>query len=262
MKPKHSKNGLKPVNARIKIEYNGKLKPKISFSYPQEKTQYHGSMYSAFMEISYTLIALFLLFGTLLLNLDKADYSFSQQYTPDSLEEYTLCVSNSTLDNYKDIKNECDEDILDYVPFKERFKDNVFLRKSIFTFILFLLPFLIYLPFRKHWDKLYPKWQGLTASKKLKIFNYKDILLDKDNKYYVELPVFHNVVCNFKATKDFSKYMQSFEIEEYKFYSLKKKRVKTKKGHKKYLKKNEWIWYARWYFKEKPIKGELRVIYK
>jgi hypothetical protein len=264
MKPKHSKNGLKPINARIKIEYSGKLKPKISFSYPQEKTQFRASMFSEFILFSEGLIVLFLLFNSLIMNLDKQDYKFTQQYTNDSLERYTLCVANNSeiIEDYKKIKDKCDEDILDYVPFKQRFKENVLTRKSVFMLGLFLLPLLIYFPFKKKWDKLYPKWQGLKARKKLKIFTKRDILIDKENKYYVELPIFNNIVCNFKAIKDFSKYLELFEIEEYKFYHLRKKRIKTKKGHKKYFKKNELIWYARWYFKERPIKGELRVIYK
>jgi hypothetical protein len=28
------------------------------------------------------------------------------------------------------------------------------------------------------------------------------------------------------------------------------------------IEKNEWLWYARWYFDKKPISGELRVVFK
>lgn len=119
---------------------------------------------------------------------------------------------------------------------------------------LLLIPSLAYFPFKKKWDKLYPDYQAWTTSKKYKKFLEKD-LQKKGNNYYAEVPLFENVVCDFNATKDFSKYMESFEIEEYKFEYMKRFLQKKKQ-------KNEIIWYARWYFKEKPIKGFLEVIYK
>ena len=120
---------------------------------------------------------------------------------------------------------------------------------------IILIPLLAYFPFKKDWDKLYPDYQAWKETKRYKKFLSKDLKYE-GGEIYLELPVFNNVVCDFKATKDFSKYMESFEIEEYRFeylYGLFKKKTK---------KKNEIIWYARWHFKEKPIKGFLEVIYK
>ena len=139
--------------------------------------------------------------------------------------------------------------------FEIEFAANEPLKSILKLVYIFLIPSLAYFPFKKKWDKLYPDYQAWTTSKKYRKFSTRDIKENK-NEYYLELPVFNNVVCDFKATKDFSKYMESFEIEEYRFeylYGLFKKKTK---------KKNEIIWYARWHFKEKPIKGFLEVIYK
>jgi len=97
-------------------------------------------------------------------------------------------------------------------------------------------------------------------------FKPNDVKHNQDYGYYCEIPVFSNVILKYDATKDFSKQLKFFEIEEYKFkyYKGKPKKKLSKSGKKDRREKmlNEWIWYARFYFKEKPKSGKLEVLFK
>ena len=76
----------------------------------------------------------------------------------------------------------------------------------------------------------------------------------------MEIPVFNNVILDFRAKKDFSKYLDEFEIREHKFKYYVPKRYKKKARKKREI--NEWLWYARWYFSQKPETGNLEVLFK
>jgi len=128
----------------------------------------------------------------------------------------------------------------------------------------YVIPSIIYFPFKKRWDKLYPKYQAFTSSKKLAIFYPKDVK-ESEGKIYVELPVFSNIVCDFKCKGEFSDYLNEIDIREHKFTSVRLKRIGKKKLNKKQKRKrkvNEFLWYARWYFNKRPTKGNLEVIFK
>jgi len=118
--------------------------------------------------------------------------------------------------------------------------------------IVFIPPFLVYYPFRKKWNKLYPKYMVLFGSKKIMEFYPKDY---NEKKKYFEIPYFENICLEYKAIKDFSKYLDYIEIREYPF----KYYYKHKRKNKKMV--NEWIWYARFYYSQKPKKGKLGVVY-
>jgi len=133
---------------------------------------------------------------------------------------------------------------------------------SIFRWILIFYmlgtPCLIYFPFRKKWNKLYPDYQALTAKKKYRKFLPSDV--KKEGKEYCcEVPLFNNVLLDYNATKDFSRYLKYFEIREHKFYHLKRVGFKRKISKKKI---NEFLWYAKFYFSKKPEKGSLAVVFK
>ncbi len=175
--------------------------------------------------------------------------SLERTYEPLGLEKFTKCVAlypNETLTNYTEVRNNLCKPEREWNFFKNT--------KSILLFLTIFGWMPIYFPFKKRWDKLYPDFQAWQADKKCHKFNAKEIK-ESNGKYYVELPIFNNVICDWKATKDFSKYMDEFEIEEYKFRYLGEKDKKKKQ-------KNENLWYARWYFKNKPEKGFIEVIYK
>ena len=75
---------------------------------------------------------------------------------------------------------------------------------------------LIYYPFKKEWQNIYPKWAA-KGKKKYTIFNSKDVKYSKEDGYYCELPVFKNIVLNYEAKKEFGKYLKFIEIREHKF---------------------------------------------
>lgn len=246
-------NGEEPQNARINIKYTGK-KPKVSFSYPIDKknSKTRGSMFT------YILMIWLIVFGLVYLG-----YSFNESYNSvldenyenTALKNFTLCaIENSelTLNNYTYVRNDlCEPD--------NKFWDLGFL---IILMFIFIPPCLIYFPFRKKWNKLYPDFEAFLASKKYRKLKEKDII-EYNGKIYLEIPVFKNVICDFNATEDFSKYLEEFDISEHNFYYYKKSRFKNKNKNKiKKRRKNEFLYYARWYFKQKPKKGYLEVIYK
>jgi len=207
---KLKENGNLAMNARINIKYNSE-KPKVSFSYPDKKTQLKGSMFEPIR-------------GVLLL---FASITGFFQYIQDP-ERFLLWVAFYVL------------------------------------FFYTVLPAIIYFPFKKQWDKLYPKYQSFTARKKYHKFLPSEVI-ETNGRIFVELPVFSNVVCDFKCSKDFSDYLEEIDIREHKFTSVKLSKFGKKKLNKKQKKKrrvNEFLWYARFYFSKKPTKGNMEVIFK
>jgi len=208
-KPKIEKNGNKTLNARIKIDYS-KNSPQITFKYPDKKTQCVGSMLPNIYFIFIILFILYLFF---------APYDpLGRNYDYDHLENFSKCVikhEKEVLNNYSNVRyNLCKS---------ESFFEIINKKFILLVLIYFLLPLLIFFPFKKKWDKIYPKWQSFFSEKKYRKFDYKDIKKSQGKyPYYIELPIFANIVCNYKATKDFSKYMKEFEIEEYNFHYLNK----------------------------------------
>jgi len=259
-KAKRVVNGENPMNARIRIDYSKKI-PDVKFRYPDKRTQVKGSMFFNIM-----FIWIILLFIPYLIYSYTTGYNINGEiYDKSMLQEFSECAALNgvqTLTNYSNVRNNLCIDSFG----EENLTIYTLVYLLVLTFLFFGVPLIIYYPFKKKWNKLYPKWQSFISPKKLKIFKKEDVRenLNKEFKwkYYVELPIFSNVICQYKATKDFSKYMKEFEIEEYKFSYLSKKKVKKGKKKIKIRKKNEWIWYARWYFNEKPINGEMEVIFK
>lgn len=245
-------NGENPMNARINIKYLSKKPPKIKFSYPSKRTQSSGSMFSTIC-LAWFLIVVIGYYGSVI---GVGFNQFESMYGKSHLQGYAECAAenqNQTLNNYTNVRmNLCDAEIEE---------DNILWWLAGFLSLFFIPPTIIYFSFRKQWNKLYPAWQSFTSRKKQRIFKIKDIQ-EKDGRIYCELPVFNNVVCDFKAKGDFSKYLEEIDIREYKFNYLTKKVIKIGKKKKKFKKVNEWIWYARWYFDKKPTSGYLEVIYK
>jgi len=259
-------NGDSPKNARIKIDYS-KNKPKVTFSYPSKKHQITGSLF----------IWVVLLI-TMLMTSIFMTYSLCFEYTHGKqIEDST----NYDLSNFTEYLSYIIEEEILIDMFNEqqsRFYElkGIFIEDNgqitFFPFLLFglFLSCIIYFPFKKSWARFYPKFQAWTASKKIKKFKSNDIKYNQEeNNYFCELPVFHNIILDYNATGDFSKYLELFEIREhdFKYYlkpRFKKRLLRRRKGKDRVKKKeiNEGIWYARFYFKQKPIKGSLEVIFK
>ena len=120
----------------------------------------------------------------------------------------------------------------------------------LFANYFFMIPFaaaLLFMVFPKLM-KLMPFINCLTHPKYFeKEFTIKDV---KNNQ--VEIPLFRNMSLDYDATEDFSKYLTNFKIVEHPFtYGTSKKRTR-----------NEFMWKAVWYFKQKPINGRIKVRFR
>ncbi len=249
-------NGKNSQNAGIKISYTGK-KPKVQFSYPVHKkdSRTRGDMFFPVIMVWVIINLPLMIYLSSIEDLnsqskykvlneyDKSNYvEFVEYYTQPKRVEYYY-------NYYNDYYGFLTEDLT---------------HSLLFVLYLFLIPIFIYFPFKKFWDKFFPDYQAFLVSKKYRKFKPKDVQEGKEN-FYIELPIFTNVICDFNATKDFSRYLEEFEIKEYqfKYYKREKSKVKSKKKKKRKVRmKNEFIWYARWYFKKNPKKGFIEVIYK
>jgi hypothetical protein len=254
-------NGNSTRNARIKIDYS-KNKPKVTFSYPS-KNGVQGSMLWIIFVV-YFLITTPLYFyisyqeGEIIKN--KEESQIQNSYNLSNYSEYIKFhnennILNKTFENI----NLPEKKALEFV--EEKLKSPLI----IIMLSWFIVPLTVYFLFRKRWRKLYPKFQGIIASKKITKFKEKDIKFDeKENKYYCELISFNNIILDYKAIGDFSKYLNLFEIKEHNFKSYFKKRKLNKKmkERRKGREINEFIWYARFYFNQKPKRGYIEVIYK
>lgn len=257
-KPKYVFNGKNPQNARIRINYNGMRKPKVSFSYPlHRKDAFRGTMF-------FTLFMVWCLLNLPLMMywIHIQDKFFDDELPYDSIKNYNLSNYSDFLRYY----NQPERINESYNTFTMSFFESV---KDAFSHrnrngLYFLLYFfggfcLLYFPFRKKWDGLFPDYQAFFANKKYKKFTKRDLKVTDEGIYYLELPVFSNILCDFNAVKDFSKHLKEFEIEEYKFQYY--RRTRSRHLKKKVRKRNEWYWYARWYFAHKPGTGFLEVKY-
>lgn len=70
--------------------------------------------------------------------------------------------------------------------------------------------------------------------------------------YKIEIPLFKNIVLDYKATGEMSKYLEKFEIIEHPFLW---------KTNEKF-ERNPWLWKATFYFSQIPSNGLLRVRFK
>jgi len=263
MAKKERFNGDSCKNARIKINYS-KDKPKVSFSYPDKKNQRsEGTMFL-------TILVFWLFLNTPALFFisiagsnhywDSPEAPFDRYNLTDCMTyyetniNYTLLWDNVCEDKSKSIKVQIWDSLTD--DFRKDLND-IFNDISTFRIILWLfgMPLLIYFPFKKDWNNyVMPMWNGM-GSKKYVCFKAKDVLKDVKG-IYCEIPLFANVVLNYEAQEDFSKYLDEFEIREHNFKYFKSYRKKKKKQV------NEFIWYARFYFKKAPKKGKLEVIFR
>lgn len=238
MKAKREVNGEDTANARIRINYS-KKKPVVSFRYPDKKNQFRGSM------LPYIFLA------WLIMNIPVFIWIQSDLGEEKDLSNYEKWVEYKTSEKYL---------IESYEMFKHPltglffgiFNKHSLIKSSLILIYIFGIPLLIYYPCRRTWKRIFPDFQAFLATKKYKTFKATDVI-ERNGRYYVELPVFNNILCDFKATKDFSKYLNEFEIEEHKFYYYKGKKKKRL---------NEWLWYARWYFTQPIQKGVLEVKFK
>jgi hypothetical protein len=246
-------NGNTSMNARINIDYT-KEKPSVKFSYPNSKKQFKGSMLPYLICVSYMLCIIIFQIAELYPINAEVEVGWG------NTNKFLICVVNNSentemMNNYTLMYNTC------YPQGKLTKEDEALLRRVFFLGpIIFSL--LIYYPFKKKWMKFYPKFNSFISSKgKYIVFTGEDVRFDEFKKtYYCEVPQFKNVLIDYETSKDFSRLLTNFEIKEHKFKSVYASSLK--KAERKKKKVNEWDWYARFYFSDKPINGELKVLYK
>ncbi len=254
---REKKNGNNPQNARINIKYSGK-KPEIKFSYPIAKKDkpMRGSMFPCVFIIWFLVFVI--LFEVITISEDFNTTEFL--YTKQGIEDFTQCAviyDYQTIYNYSNVRyNLCNQHLSEW-----RVLLNGLSGLLIFFGGIIIPPIIFYWMFKKRLNKLFPAYQAFMASKKIRKFKVEDVI-ENDEGIYVELPIFSNVICDFKCKDDFSDYLKEIDIREHKFYYAKKRTIKYKGKKKKIKKYNEFIWYARWYFSQKPKKGYMDVIYK
>lgn len=253
-------NGDSCKNARIKIDYRG-LKPNVKFSYPDKKNQQNYSMFPTIL--FFWGMALLIIYGGYSIFfiedssevVDFSNYSICNSYYINESVGCRAYYINKSIETCELREGKTDVDIL-ISSLKENFD-----KKSLFLLLfIFLPPILIYFPFKRYWANVFPKFQAGGISGKLVIFKPKDIRKKEEDYYFVEIPLFRNVMLDYDAKKDFSKYLSYFEIREYNFKYIKGKTMEKAMKSKKEV--NEDLWYARFYFSKKPVEGELRVLFK
>lgn len=269
-KQKKKFEGDSPVNARIKIDYRGKS-PTVKFTYPDKKHQVHGGMFPVICMWWFMFLGLLLVGYTLSVNIHT---DILTRYHSPEVQRFTSCVSYYETHFNDVIGKTCELSALNksytYPKWTLLTEDSgaspaSLLKALELLAVFFLPPIIIFYPFKKKWQNFYPVYQAWMSSKKFKKFTPKEII-QKDGMIYCELPLFKNILLNYKATKDFSRYLDYFEIHEYPFKYSKIKMVydnkKKKKVRKDIGKVNEWMWYARFYFKEVPKRGILEVTFR
>ena len=256
--------GNNPKNARIKIDYSG-VKPKVTFSYPSKKYGVTGSMFP-FIFFGWILILVCL---SSIIGINTLDNNSLNQTT--NFSDYSECFDYHLQKVDEAIDEICSTPILSSSEkLIKEFKEN-FIEKLLLVLLIIIPPLLIYFPFKKFWANIYPIFMaGGKSDKKIAKFNPKDVKYNSEDGHYCEIPIFNNIVLDYFATKDFSKYLKLFEIKEhnFKYYKpLSKKKTKKKltKRQKKERRKdmlNDYLWYARFHFSQKPKIGSLEVIFK
>ena len=248
-------NGNSCKNARIKIDYNG-LKPKVKFSYPDKKNQQNYSMFPTIL--IWWMVFLVICFYGYIFIVAEEELELNNQtvcenhYLNKSIWYQSHYLNQSIACGVKEDKSIIKELLLDL--------KELFIMKNLLILLFCILPpFLVYYPFKKYWKNVFPKYQARGKRCKFVNFKPKDICKE-DNYYFVEVPLFNNIVLEYEAKKDFSKYLSYFEIREHNFKNVTGRTIKKAMKSKK--KVNESLWYARFYFSKKPTNGKLEVKFK
>lgn len=260
--------GNNPKNARIKIDYSG-VKPKVTFSYPSKKYGATGSMLPFLYIGWFIILSILLLTFTIGITIPITSSTNSTEQST-NFSNYSQCFAYKMQEAEINISKVCSTPQLSDYEIAINSLKTTFSLENLLIFLLFIIPpLLIYFPFKKFWANVYPKFQGSTSSKKIAKFCSKDVKHSSEDGYYCEIPVFNNVILDYNAKEDFSKYLKLFEIEEHKFkyykpINKKRKKKLTKKDKKERRKEmlNDYLWYAKFHFSQKPTKGSLEVIFK
>lgn len=208
---------LNPSNARIFIDYTNKKKP-VRFEYPKKKSAFR-ICFSTFFFVYF-----FLNIMTII-----AIVIITQLYDILSTETF-VSVSSSSIDI-----------ILSVLIIGGYF---IFL-PMVLSLIIITNPTLL-----QRMPEINKKISSIFS---LGVSYYKKI--DKLNKKTFEIPMFANVFLDYKATEDFSEYLQKVTIKELDFKVEKRGFFRRKP---KIINIDD-VWHAIFYFSKVPKKGQLEV---
>jgi len=285
------KEGKIPVNARVDIDYSGKT-PKIKFGYTSNNPKKDAMKQHSWGLHTLILVLIFYFaFGffatqsvikgdypeSCSVEFNKIDETLNYSIDFERGESYKTTIINRT---YKKVITganiTCDGKIYPikfrkdislillaseekgfYHEYSERissFMVILYLFSILFLFIIafiYLNKLVTYLLLKsKKYQKGFPKFNArIIKSRKYMKFRPRDV-----ENNMVEIPSFSNVELNYKTHGDFSEQLQRLKIREHTHY-------KYKKGRKGKLKRDEFKWYARFFFKETPKDGYLEVVY-
>lgn len=287
------KEGKTPSNARVDIDYS-KGKPKVKFSYPTKNpkkdafNQHRLGFPFIFLVLLLWFVPYFYFLSDFYHFIDyptDCNVSLNEGYANISIlvngfedgkkvdsnvttyskwvEGVNLnCIEGNYSANFKREVSIFEKDTYLY----ENPKQNNLIYLSFFIYFFILAPLLIYLLNNiitkillrnERYCKWFPKAQAngiffKTKLKRYKKYYSKDVL---DN--VIILPSFSNVELDYKTSKDFSKYLEKIKIREHRIQKINIKNKKIKKE-----KINHYRWYVIFYFKQKPKKGYLELIYQ
>jgi hypothetical protein len=258
----HRKQGKLPVNARVNIDYSGD-KPKAKFSYPK-KDSYKQVRNSQIVQLVMLICIIILgITGMLLF------------YEPSSELKKNCSVTmgefNTSLNRYFDnLTLTCDNFQKTYIfPFGEtKFNNgNLILKSTLSQTIKQLIPMVIYIFLSAifvliiipkitakiimrspYLLRRFPKINSDISDSLGKKYS---CVFKKTTNLTCEIPLFHNVKLQYKATKDFSKQLISLDIIEHPFNKI------VRKGKHRKKEKNIHYWRAIFRFKEEPKDGKL-----
>lgn len=260
--------GKYPVNSRITIDYS-KKKPEVKFEYPEKKSsQINWTIPVIAPAFILAMITAFI-FGSFIFDMNKEgslplldDCTTYHQHMEGSNKLLSIKVV-CFIDGKEEIMIAKVRPATGF-PFKkalylypstlkDSYKD-ILNGSASMVFILFLLfiyaKLLKFVYFKTRWgNKTYPEIMKATANSH---FSTSFTKVPKEKK--IEIPLFKNIYLDYKATKEFSKYLTRMEIREHEFDKVVKKwgKLKRKKGQ-------IFLWKATFYFSEIPKDGNLEV---
>jgi hypothetical protein len=135
---------------------------------------------------------------------------------------------------------------------------SLFLLYVLFIFVISLIFFKKLVSFQAKF------FGGLKKSKRVAIFDKDSKILKEDDKLFYEIPMFNNDRLDYEATEDFSENLTIFEVDKNPLLIKLWKKTKNKDGKEiiTYKRTPSYYWRARFYYKDIPKSGELKVWFK
>ena len=283
------KHGTWPANARVDVDYS-KGKPKINFTYPKngDSAKKQASKQNRFgpHTIILLIITISFMYYPYLINGMDTGLSYPGECNV-SLDEHYINMSwytdsdgrNTTINKYREwitganftcdnktyLVKFSDGDMGGYGKFEGFYNADIRIRELSMILLQFMLiPVILFfilnrlitnfLIKQKWYQKWLPKHQAEGWLKRRRKKYIKFTPEDIENNM-VEIPLFSNVELDYKTEGEFSDKLERIKIREHQYNKYKKGKVGKKKVEL-------FKWYARFYFKDKPKKGYLEVIFQ